>query len=264
VIYVVPDDIAARFDCESRLALADPKKALREYGNYFGATFYINAPGGQGYSLALLWARDGGFWKIVSWQAEPEGDDTPSTERAPDVRITRVKADASFVQATRTFLESWLIRKNYDEAFGFVSPRSYACYNVGRAPEEPAATSPEDAAQKIRVNLERAGDRAGNPRSLDALIEGIQPVNPAVRVMDHQDARAFSLSSVPTAIADAVDCAARARGDRISHQVPPEYGKYFGMSFRLRTQGGEAPVMRTVWMKEGDSWRIQAYDVEVP
>ena len=82
--------------------------------------------------------------------------------------------------------------------------------------------------------------------------------------MDHQDSRAFSLSSVPNAIADAADCAARARGDRISNEVPPEYGKYFGMSFRMRTQGGEAPVMRTLWMKEGDSWRIQVYDVEVP
>ena len=57
VIYVVPDDIAARFDCESRLSLADPRRASRQYGNYFGATFYINGPGGQGYSLALLWAK---------------------------------------------------------------------------------------------------------------------------------------------------------------------------------------------------------------
>ena len=264
VIYVVPDDIAARFDCERRLSLGDPRRASRQYGHYFGATFYINGPGGRGYSMALLWARDGGFWKIVSWQAEPDGDDMPSTERTPDVRITKIKADASFVQATRTFLESWLIRKNYDEAFGFVSPRSYACYDLVRNPEEPGATSPEDAAQKIRASLEHAGDRAGKPRSLDALIEGLQPVNPALRVMDHQDSGAFSLSSVPNAIADAADCAARARGDRISNEAPPEYGKYFGMSFRMRTQGGEAPVMRTLWMKEGDSWRIQVYDVEVP
>ena len=32
----------------------------------------------------------------------------------------------------------------------------------------------------------------------------------------------------------------------------------------MRTLGGEAPVMRTLWMKAGDSWRIQVYDVEVP
>src|SRR4029079_9932242 len=105
--------------------------------------------------------------------------------RPPRVRIAKVKADASFVQATRTFLESWLIRKNYDEAFGFVSPRSYACYDLGRNPEEPAAASPEGAAQKIRDTLERAADRVGKPRSLDAVIEGLQPVNPALRVMDH-------------------------------------------------------------------------------
>ena len=85
VIYSVPDDVAAAFDCESRQTPGDARKARREYGKYFGATFYIDVPGGKDHSLALLWAQQAGYWKIVSWQAEPEGDDAPPLNEAPSV-----------------------------------------------------------------------------------------------------------------------------------------------------------------------------------
>ena len=263
VIYGVPDDIAAKFDCESRLSLRDARRASRVYGNYFGSTFYINTPDGKGTSLALLWARERGYWKIVSWQAEPDDDALPATERAPEVKVQRVKADATFVQATRTFLEAWLIRKNYEEASKYLSPRSYACYNLVRNPEAPAAASPEDAAQKIRAGIEAAGQQVGKPRSLDDVLEGVEPIHAAVRVMAHSGSRTFALSSVPDALADAVDCDARARGQQIV-DVPPVYGNAFGMNVRFRLKGGEAPVLRTIWKKEDGAWRIFVYDIETP
>jgi hypothetical protein len=36
------------------------------------------------------------------------------------------------------------------------------------------------------------------------------------------------------------------------------------MTFRFRTQGGDAPVLRLLWRKEDNAWRITAFDVEVP
>ena len=263
VIYGVPDDIAMKFDCESRLSLSDARRASRVYGNYFGVTFYINTPDGKGTSLALLWARERGYWKIVSWQAEPTTR-RPSLPRnaRPLRKVQRVKADATFARA-RTFLEAWLIRKNYEEAFKYLSPRSYACYNLVRNPEAPAAASPEDAAQKIRAGIEAAGQQVGKPRSLDDVLEGVEPIHPAVRVMAHSGSRTFALSSVPDALADAVDCDARARGQQIV-DAPPVYGNAFGMNVRFRLKGGEAPVLRTIWKKEDGAWRIVVYDVETP
>ena len=35
------------------------------------------------------------------------------------------------------------------------------------------------------------------------------------------------------------------------------------MTFRFRTQGGDAPVLRLLWRKEDDTWRV-TYDVELP
>ena len=82
--------------------------------------------------------------------------------------------------------------------------------------------------------------------------------------MNHPYSRAFALTSLPNAIADASDCAARARGERFTVEVAPEYGKAFGMNVRFKTKGGAAPVLRLLWLKENDLWRIAVYDVEVP
>jgi hypothetical protein len=120
VVYAIPDDVAALFDCESSFALSAPVK--RAYGNYVGATFYIKGTGTET-PLALLWGRDRGYWQIVSWLTEPEGDrelpaNVPPATNSPQ----RISADTTLVDAARGFLDSWLVRKDYDKAFAYLSP----------------------------------------------------------------------------------------------------------------------------------------------
>jgi len=263
VIYSVPDDAAAAFDCENRLKVGDPGTVSRTYGNYFGSTFYIAGPV-RNHSVVLLWGREHGYWKIVSWQAEPEGDDLPTLYKAPDVKIVRIKADASFVAATRGFLESWLVRKDYDAAFRYLSPESYGCYDLVRGPDEPRAASPEDAGRRIRAALERSGTEIGTVRGLDAVLSAADPTHPAVRVMDHPYSRTFTLASVPTGLAVAANCAALVRGDRITGDVALEYGTTFGLTMRFKTKAGETPVLRSLWTKDATGWRLIVFDVEMP
>ncbi len=92
----------------------------------------------------------------------------------------------------------------------------------------------------------------------------VDPIHPTVRVLDHRYSKAFTLTSMPDAMADAVNCAARARGDRAAVDAPPQYGRAFGLNLRFRTESGEAPVLRLLWLKEAGSWRITGYDVESP
>jgi hypothetical protein len=33
---------------------------------------------------------------------------------------------------------------------------------------------------------------------------------------------------------------------------------------RVRARGGDPPVLRAMWMKEGGAWRITVYGIEVP
>ena len=133
-----------------------------------------------------------------------------------------------------------------------------------RGPDAPPSASIDDAGRKIRASLERIGQRVGKPGILEAVLEAAEPLHPSIRVMDQPYSRTFSLTSFPGALGDAVECEARARG-----AVPPdplllEYGQAFGMTFRFRTQAGDAPVLRLLWRNEDSTWRITSFDIELP
>jgi len=267
VIYSVPDDVATKFDCESRLTLATKKNVSRAYGNYYGATFYLNSR--KDYSMALLWAKEDGAWKIVSWQTEPQAEEDATATAEPPAAASvaapraTMKADPALVSAAKGFLESWLIRKDYDTAFRYLAPESYACHDPGPDPNAPARSS-ADAAALTRSALERSGAEVGNQARLDTLISAVPPVHPAVRLLDHPYAQTFTLTSVPNATIAAADCAARAQGGRWTGDLPLEYGQAFGMNLRFRTRSGEPPVLRVLWVKDQGAWRIRAYAVEYP
>jgi len=82
--------------------------------------------------------------------------------------------------------------------------------------------------------------------------------------MDHAHSRTFSLTSIPNAIGDAVECDARARGAIPPDPLPLEYGKAFGLNVRFDTGASDAPVLRMLWRNENGAWRIRSYDLELP
>jgi hypothetical protein len=263
VLYDIPDDLAARFDCASRLTPGAPTKQPRAYGQHFGSTFRI-AGARKDTSIALLWAKEDGYWKIVSWYVVPTPDETPVAPAPPEPKVVRIKADLALVQAAKDFVDTWLIRKNYDAAFLYLSTRSYGCYDLVRGPDAPASTSLDDAGRKIRASLERIGQSVGTQRNLEAIVEAAEPLHPAIRVIDQPYSHMFSLTSFPTALGDAIECGARARGAVPPDPLPLEYGEAFGMTFRFRTQSGDAPILRLLWRKEAATWRVTSYDVELP
>jgi hypothetical protein len=262
VIYSVPDDVAGALECERRLTLASATRVPRVYGNYFGATFYIN--GRSDFPVALLWAQEDGYWKIVSWKVGASTASGADPEPAPAPKPVRIKADLLLVRAARDFLDSWLARKDYDAAFRYIAPAAYACYDLERAEDQPPATSQEDAGRKLRASLELSGKTLGTSRTIESLLVAVEPAHPSTRVMDHPFSRIFSLSSPPNALADAAGCSARAANVEIPDPMPLEYGNAYGMTVRFRVQGGEAPVLRLLWGQENGAWRITSYGVELP
>ena len=223
VIYSVPDDIAASLDCESQLTPGDPASAKRVYGTYFGATFNIDGP--RNTPTALLWARENGFWKIASWKVVSDDATTAAPEKVAATTPVRIAADPTLVQAARGFLEAWLIRRDWDAAFAYLSPQSYGCYDLERSPDKPPSTSPEDAGRQIRAGFETFGALLGPVPSLEGTLTAAEPAHPAIRVMNHPDSRIFTLSSFPNALSDAVECAARASGTGLPDPLPLELRK---------------------------------------
>lgn len=264
VIYSMPDDQARAFECDGENGSSDGKSDKPKYGNFFGATFYVKVPGAPT-PVAVLWAQDEGYWRIVAWQTDADDrNETPDAATPPVAAPAKIAADAGLITAATDFLESWLVRKDYAKAFGYLSADAFACYDVVRGADQPAAASADDAGRRIRAALEQAGNQGGPVRALEDVVSGVPPVHPATRVMDHRRSRAFTLTGIPNALADAASCQARARGVKFTGEVRPEYGRGFVTAVRFRASGNEAAVLRLLWMKQDGTWRITAYDVDLP
>ncbi len=266
VIYSVPDDAALEFDCASRLKLNEENnRASREYGNYFGSTFFVNTSDGMGETVVLLWARENDYWKIVSFESEPMKEDRMAgLHEPPPIAVFRIATRGGFRAAVHDFMTKWFITKDYDGAFDYMSKRAYSCYNLYRDETVPEATSLEEAGRYIRDSVKETGERVGARTELASFLAGVEPSHSVVRVMTHPDEEAFTLVGVPNIIAEWADCARRDRDDSLPDEIPLDYGEAFGANFRFRTQSGEAPVFRTLWVEEDGEWRIISFDIEDP
>jgi hypothetical protein len=265
VVYEVPDDVASSFDCQNELTAGHTKRMGREYGHYYGATFYV--AGNRDTQVALLWAQDHGYWKIVSWKVGLDDAATTSTTAPDPVRepkIVHVGPDRALVADAKGFLESWLVRRDYDAAFGYISPKAYACYNLERGEASPAAASDEDAGRKLRASLETAGASIGTAGRLADIVTAADPVYAATRIMDHHDSKTFTMTSIPNALADAEECAARAAGAGAPDPLPHAYGSAYGTIVHFRSGGDDGPVLRLLWRREAGAWKITAYGIERP
>lgn len=60
--------------------------------------------------------------------------------------------------------------------------------------------------------------------SSDEMLTAAEPFHPAIRILNHRDSRTFSLTSIPNALADTSEGAARAAGGTVPDPLPLEYG----------------------------------------
>jgi hypothetical protein len=264
VVYSVRDDVTAGFDCHQETRPATVANTARAYENYHGTVFHV--AGAAGPTVALLWARENGYWKIVSWKTD--AGDEPDRGPAPDDIVTpaivRVPTDLTLVRAATAFLEDWLVRKDYARAFAQLSPASYACYNLYRHPSAPPAGSDADAAGLLGEGMARVGAEAGKVLRLRDVITAADPVHPAVRAMRHASSGTLSLVAYPDSFGQLVGCGVSPDVPRFDPAAPQVYGNIFGMNVRFLTGAGEGPVMRTIWQRDAGQWRIASYHIEYP
>ncbi len=189
---------------------------------------------------------------------------TDATEAVASPKVVRVAADPTLVTAARAFLDNWLFDTTTIRRSGTSRPKAYACYDLERGDGQAPATTPEEAGRRLRASLESSGSKVDASRSLADILTAAEPVHAATRIMDHQDSRVFTLTSIPNAFADALECAARASASPMPDSLPLEYGNGFGMMVRFKTRSGDAPVLRLLWRKENGAWKITSYIVELP
>jgi len=277
-IYGVPRAVADQMTCGSYTTLGTlPAAAINRFVpqeiDTFYSTFLIAGPGGQEVPLGLLWQKRDGYWKVVSYQggqdedapSEPMPDLRPKTEETP---IPRVSGDPDLLAANERLLDTWLVGKRYDEAFGYFSPRCYACINLYLDPGEAAAETADAERARLRAGVERLGERAGRVERLEDIIQGVEPADPRVRIVEHPREEAYAILALPDWAGPVSECAARlARGD--TPATEPEsggqgFGRYYATAMQFRTRAGATAVLYLGWTKEDGAWRIYAFKVVEP
>ena len=135
VLYDVREDLAEQMKCANQL---DPSnisaKAAKSqaFGKYVGAVFKLKSPDQEGKTIAALWAKQEDFWKLISYDVDPQF----GRYRAPDAAaaglaaaavvpaMTYVAGDKDLTKAATDFLDKWFIRGQSTEAFQYLSSRS--------------------------------------------------------------------------------------------------------------------------------------------
>jgi hypothetical protein len=148
----------------------------------------------------------------------------------------------------------------------YLSPASYACARLlGDAGDETLAT-PEAQGARIRLGLERTAAAVGPIARLEDVIEGVEPWDPRVRIVEHPHAAAYALFGVPAWIGQEAECGKMVarKGQSAAEGEDESYGRYFATAFRFETAAGEPAMLYLGWEKQQDAWRIFAFKVEEP
>jgi hypothetical protein len=278
VLYDVREDIAERMKCVNQL---DPsnltEKAAKStaFGKYFGSVFKFKLPGQETETVLALWAKQNGYWKLISYDLEPELDkykvpDTTTSDEAASTAtpaLTYVTADMDLTRSATDFFNQWFVLGQTSKAFQYLSSRAYACVNLYRDDDTPAPSGPEEQGKLIQAGMQRLVTIAGPVQKLDKAIEAPTVYHPDVRLVKHSNSGAFVLASIPDHMAAAAGCQERKPGAELYVQEPATgkvYGNFFAAGFRLRKTLGDSSVLWTVWAKENTKWKVVSYFIMTP
>jgi hypothetical protein len=168
-------------------------------------------------------------------------------DRPANAAIDRIE------DAAQEFLTDWLVRREYDQALAVVSPRAHACVNL-TDDAKPEVLDAEGARGQLRRIMEYAGDKLGARSDLASAIVAFTPRDPNRPVMDQPFRREFLVLPVPEAEAKQYLC------DASTPQTPG--AAYVGVMFTFRIEGGG--TLGLLWSREGEQWKIVAYQLLEP
>src|SRR5215469_1615926 len=278
-LFQVSNGVAADFECNPEQAYDEYEKSRisgteNKHGTYFASVFRLKSAGGTSDAITLLWAKEGKYWKVVSWQLEPtearEGA-TPDIRKAPTVaakRLAREKfaVEPAVVQATHDFLQTWLVDDNYERASEYVAKSCDACVDLYLAEGEKRPANAEEYAAAIRNVLNGVAQRVSKLEHLKDALEPVRPANEDLQVVEHAGEGAYTLVAVPDELESSFLCHKRSTKDPYvgDDSETKHYGKYYATLFTFRTPGEHPGALTLLWGKENEQWKILSYEVVTP
>jgi hypothetical protein len=268
-LYEVREDLAEQFRCLNKLDSTQiSSKALRskDYGKYVVTIVRLGPKNRTGETVAMLWEKQGGYWRMISYSLEPDNDQrgVPNLEQREKSQAgsSYVAGDGDMITAATEFLNQWLVKKNIRKALAYLAPECHACVGLYRDEDEPPPKT-QAAVDRLKEGMTRAATALDADKTLDSAISAPEVHHDHVKLVKHPNESAFVIASIPEYMAVALDCARRKPGEDpgFTPAEPGGYGKYYATGF---SRNGGSAALWMVWGRVNGHWKVISYALIQP
>ncbi len=253
-------DFAEAHDCS---VLADPEaKRGKTKGNFFVTISRL-----KGYkdptNLQLLWTKQSGFWKIISFEViehgKPDVFTTPTTRsKASEVKTVEVDGDPEMVKAVETFFDLWMVKRKSAQALSYLLPEAVGCV------AEPGKRSPADAKKAIITGMDEIA-REVNSRSVKDAVNAPDVQHDGLRVVRHKQQDEILIVSLADQAEGLLRCGAKVSQTEVEKRADKTgatFGKLYLSVVQIEEQEGYPAVLMMAWRSTPQGWRAFWWKVE--
>jgi len=258
----LPTDMGEDEECVAAPASSKPSKE-----KYFATAFRGKTGDSRNKAMSLLWAQEGGYWKIIAIRIEDSSDAglVPNNAAAlaiPETEEPRsIAGDPASVKDITQFYQTWIVKRDVTQASRSASQRSYQCL---AAPSESQKKLTPTA--RIQSALEQPLTRIRSTANLSDMMSSVQPVDDLLRPVQQENSGAFAIMAVPDQMADSFLCQHRGLPESSPDLKPADakYGAYYLTASRFNYGEEQSPALLLLWTKEEAGWKIVAWAVDLP
>ena len=259
----VPADMAPDEEC---VATPDDGSSKPSKEKYFATAFRGKQGNSRNKVMSLLWAQEGGYWKIVAIRIEDSSDasivpNNAAAQAVPGVEEPQsIAGDAAAVKAIAEFYQTWIVKRDVARASTFASKNSYQCL----APSEDQKSLTPTA--RIQSGLQQPLTRIPSGGNLADMMSSLQPTNDLLRPVQQENSKAYAIMAVPDQKAHSFLCQHRRQPENSAELNPADakYGTYYLSASRLNYGEEQSPALLLLWTKEQAAWKVIAWAVELP
>ncbi len=267
-LYPLSREVAGRYTCPSpggykTVELSEEKRP------YYRSLFRFISPQGEGHQMSMVWAKESGYWKIVSFHA----GENAHQEGIPDIRPTssdqvlaspvHPTGNPELVKIVDSFVSSCFVERDFDTFMTYFSEHCHDCANLYLDEGAEANQTPESARKQILDEARQIAESVPQSEHLEDMIVGIRPWNPELQVITHPHERAYMLAKVSGDLGERLLCQKHVEHPPIHSGLPAPKDLYL-LGFHVNVDMTTPPVLYTLWAKEDGQWKVVSYYVELP
>ena len=200
----VPEDMGPDEEC---VATPNNDTSKGSSGKYFATAFRGKQGDSRNKVMSLLWAQEGGYWKIVAIRIEDGSDagivpNNAAAQAVPAVEEPQsITGDPAAVKDITEFYQTWIVKRNVIQASAFASPRSYQCLAAPSADQKKLTPI-----ARIQSGLQQPLARIPSGANLSDMMSSLQPSNDLLRPVQQENSKAFAIMAVPDQKANSFLC----------------------------------------------------------